>query len=268
MLNADVPVPNVVSCRDSTYGRIFHELLSAAATRIAPNTTVESTNYDVRQGEYPTALSEVDVLLITGSASSAYDDFEWIRRLDAYVYDIYTNHPQIKLFGSCFGHQLICQSLLREFGVVVEKDPNGWELGVKEIRLTQDFRTTLENASKSAACAPLKQLPNQLRLQMVHADHVQIPSLPHSWLEMGSTEHCRVQGVYQPGRVLTFQGHFEFDRFINSETLKVFAAGWDTKVLEEALYAVDADDDSIVAAEMVLRFMMESVEAKAMAHMP
>ncbi|KAF2123022.1 class I glutamine amidotransferase-like protein [Lophiotrema nucula] len=267
MLNADIPVSNVLSQR-GTYGNIFHTLLSQAASRISPDTSIISTDYDVREGQYPLSLSDVDVILITGSASSAYDNLEWIHRLDDYVYDVYTNYPRIKMFGSCFGHQLICQSLLREFGVTVEKDPNGWELGVKKVELADEFIDALKASSKTAACRPLEKAPKSVRLQMVHADHVNIPSdhtMPSSWTTFGSTKHCRVQGVYQPNRVLTFQGHFEFDRFINSETMKVFGAAWDREVLQQTLEAIDAEDDSRVAAKIVLRFMTEKSPVKGTA---
>lgn len=272
MLNADIPVPKVFSKR-GTYGNIFHELLSAAANRISSNTDIkiESTDYDVRKLEYPASVSELDVILITGSASSAYDNFPWIHQLDAFVLDIYMNHPHVKMFGSCFGHQLICQSLLRGHGVVVEKDPKGWELGVKEIKLTEEFRKALQANSRSSQQLPpstdRRALPEKLGLQFVHADHVRVPSqdaLPSSWMVMGSTQHCAVQGVYQPGRVLTYQGHFEFDRFVNTETLKIFGAAWDPEVLRETLGACDVDDDAEAAAEMVVQFLLEERSSKGL----
>lgn len=265
MLNAEDPFGCVLE-RCGTFGNIFHILLRAAASRISPDIRIESTEYDVRKGEYPTDLSLVDAILITGSASSAYEDVEWIRRLDEYVLELYTNGSRIKMFGSCFGHQLICQSLLKGYGVRVEKDPKGYEMGVHEITLPKTFRSVLESSSKNSVPSPtdslLQALPERMRLQFVHGDHVVFPSpesLPDSWTNVGSTEHCAVQGVYQQGRVFTLQGHFEFDRFINTETLKHFgsAMGWSADTLLGYLNQVDADDDSELAAEMVVRFFLE-----------
>lgn len=68
--------------------------------------------------------------------------------------------------------------------------------------------------------------------------------------------------MYEPGRILTFQGHFEFDRFINSETIKTFFARKAPEWLENSLKAVDADDDAEVAAEMVLQFVMQKTRAE------
>ncbi|CAO2651753.1 Nn.00g000360.m01.CDS01 [Neocucurbitaria sp. VM-36] len=251
MLNADIPVPNVYAQKAPTYGQIFHQLLSAAASRTLPQTSIKSSDYDVMKGEYPASISGYDAIVISGSANSAYDDLDWIRKLDQFILDVYQHHPKVKIFGSCFGHQLVCQSLLRDHGVRVGVDPNGWEIGVKEITLHERFLKEFGKRNR---------LPEKMRLQFVHHDHVVIPtpdSLPHSWMTLGSTQHCTVQGVYEPGRVLTYQGHFEFDKFVNSETVKFFFPTWTPEVLEEAMEAIDADDDAAAAAGMVLNFFLE-----------
>ena len=247
---------------------MFEELLIAAASRVAPNVTIESVDYDVQRFEYPPNLAEVDVILITGSASSSYDEEEWIHRLDNFVRDVYLNHHHIRIFGSCFGHQLVCQSLLGGHGLRVEQDPQGWELGVQEIEIEEKFRNTLRNGTKYLLGDSLKNIPETLRIQFVHADHVVIPSpgaLPRTWMTVGSTRHCAVQGVYEPARVFTLQGHFEFDRFVNTEIMKVFGAKWDPKFLQETFDAINSDDDAQAAAEIVLLFMLEKASGRDVA---
>jgi GMP synthase-like glutamine amidotransferase len=278
MLNTDTPVPNVYS-KCGTYGNIFDRLLRAAAQRIGQGIGVESEDFDVVRGEYPASFSKFDAILITGSAASSYDKAEWIHKLDRCIRDVYEKHPEVRIFGSCFGHQIVCQSLLKEYGVVVEKDPNGWELGVREIQLKDEFYRRLgglesqgfdnhnrpPTPERESLTDKSDQVPGSLRLQFVHADHVRVPSLhalPEGWIIVGSTQHCAVQGVYEPNRVLTYQGHFEFDRFINTETLKVFGASWKSGVLEQAIKAIDADDDAELAADMVMRFLMEANNRK------
>jgi GMP synthase-like glutamine amidotransferase len=256
MLNADIPVPNVFAQRAPTYGRIFHQLLAQASPKI----TIQSTDFDVIQDKYPGSLEDFDAIIVSGSANSAYDDLPWIHKLDAYVRDVYTHHPHIKIFGSCFGHQIICQSLLKEYGVKVVQDLNGWEIGVKNITLHSRFREVFGKRTESANVA------ESMRLQFVHHDHVVIPSpelLPTSWISVGNTQHCAVQGVYEPGRVLTLQGHFEFDRFVNSECIKhFFDPIWEAERLQEALAAIEADDDSKDAAQMIVGFFMEAEVAQ------
>jgi len=264
MLNADTPVPAVVVERTPTYGGIFHHLLSSAASNIAKSSefpkgpiTVASTDFNVVKNEYPLSLAEFDAIVISGSAKSAYDDLPWIHKLGRWLKHTYDHEPRVKIFGSCFGHQIVCQTLLKDYGVKVEKDAKGWELGVKEITLHQGFRRRFWNGKDEGRGQGVGE---KLRLQFVHHDHVVIPemeALPRSWTLVGNTQHCAVQGMYEPGRVLTLQGHFEFDRFVNRETIKFFFPNWQPKVLEEALDAIDADDDSIQAAEMVVRFFLE-----------
>lgn len=257
MLNADVPVPNVYSQRATTYGQIFHELISAAAQKLSPDITIESSDFDVMKGEYPGSLDDFDALFISGSANSAYDDLDWIRKLDRYVLEAYQENPHVKIFGSCFGHQLMCQSLLKEHGVKVEKDPKGWEIGVKEIELDQEFLKSFGRTQR--ALEVQDNIPDKLRLQFVHHDHVVIPeSLPPSWKTIGRTKHCAVQGVYEPGRILTTQGHFEFDKFVNTETAKHFFQTWTPNALEETLEQIDAEDDALTVASMVLKFLLET----------
>lgn len=46
----------------------------------------------------------------------------------------------------------------------------------------------------------------------MHRDVVE--SVPAGCDLIGSTARCQVHGLHQPGRILTLQGHPEFDRFM------------------------------------------------------
>lgn len=257
IFNTDIPVPEVFTQRASSYGQIFHELLTAAAKRTQPDLQVTSTEYDTRKLEYPTSLSEVDLILITGSINSAYDDIPWVHQLEQYIIDTYRDHPRVKWFGSCFGHQIICQALLKGYGVRVDAEARGWEVGVKEMDMGSEFRNNFAEQGFK--------VPQKMKLQFVHGDFVVVPdsdALPRGWSVMGSTDWCANQGMMEFGRVLTFQGHFEFDRFVNGETIKTFFARKAPEWLEESLKAVDMDDDSELAAEMVLHFALQNLTRK------
>ncbi|KAL4723050.1 hypothetical protein ACLX1H_010291 [Fusarium chlamydosporum] len=219
MLNADTPVPNVLADRAPSYGHIFHELLVKAAFRVAPGLSIESEFFDIHYGFYPDSITKFDAVFVSGSGASSYEDKEWIKQLDAYIANIYAEHPRIKLFGSCFGHQMICQSLLRESGIYVEKDPKGMEVGVHAVQLEADFLKALgcsqiiteldgplTPASEDSLSFTQTTENTKLRLQFIHGDHVKIPegkSLPPTWLPMGRTDHCAFQGAYEPNHVLT-----------------------------------------------------------------
>ncbi|KAI1569203.1 ATG22 multi-domain protein [Pyrenophora tritici-repentis] len=148
MLNADTPVPAVIAKNNTTptYGRIFHHLLSTAATNLSKTpdshhgaTTITSIDFNVVKNEYPPSLSAFDAIVISGSANSAYDNIPWIHKLARWLKDVYDKEPRVRIFGSCFGHQIVTLALLGRYGVRVEKDPQGWELGVGEITLQANF---------------------------------------------------------------------------------------------------------------------------------
>lgn len=73
------------------------------------------------------------------AAASAYEDKPWINRLVEYTASLPSINPKLKLVGICYGHQIIA----RAFGGVVEKNAKGWELGVRNVQLTELGRTLL-----------------------------------------------------------------------------------------------------------------------------
>ncbi|KAJ6141583.1 hypothetical protein N7470_009973 [Penicillium chermesinum] len=185
---------------------------------------------------------------------------------------VHANFPYVKMFGSCFGHQLIAQALLSEptadarCTFHVESALSGFEVGIHPITLEPAF---------TAHFPPLARLSGPFRIQLVHGDQV-VPTpaavaaygtnvaLPAPWINMGSSAVCPIQGLYSPGRVLTYQGHFEFDTFVNSELSLEFGRrkNWPAEVVDSYLQQInrtlvpghDDDDDSKAAAEAVLLF--------------
>ncbi|KAL5358742.1 class I glutamine amidotransferase-like protein [Aspergillus floccosus] len=303
LLDVDVPVPNVYRAR-GLYSSQFRHLLECAAARLnrsaSRRISVFSSTYDVVGGALPPLASlrtepdngdtdgnplarPIDAILITGAAAAAYDvdTHAWIAPLQSYIQTVYTEYPHVKLFGSCFGHQIIAQALLspafaahdpaRAFHVEAA-GPDGSEMGLVPVALSREFveRFAVLQSLPSPAC---------LRLQMVHGDWV-VPvsgvkqqtelELPAGWMNVGSSERCPVQGLYCPRRVLTYQGHFEFDVFVTRETVVEFGrrSGWEEDAVRR--YVVDIEkgregceegqednDDSRVAAEVVVLFFAE-----------
>lgn len=294
MLNADTSIPNVYASLGA-FGDILSKVLAAAISRVYSQASITHAVYNVVNDEYPHSLSDFDAVVITASAASAYDSKAWIRRLQAYVVMLYREHPRIKMFGSCFGHHLICQALLEDHGLRVEKHPSGWAIGISEVVFTNEFRQAFahvrreeaqdeyarvssrlpspdedENEENGSGCCEFI-VPPKARLQFVHADQVvsSTPaiSLAKSWILLGSTDHCAIQGVYQPGRVLTLQGHFEFDKFESRQTLTIFGADNHSVNGTEAECGSDreleeAADEGELVAEIVVRFLVDDEPAK------
>ncbi|KAH8895256.1 class I glutamine amidotransferase-like protein, partial [Thozetella sp. PMI_491] len=218
------------------FGDVFRAWLLASAESYNANrrpeeqVRIETSSWDVEHGMYPDNLENTDAIIVTGSTASAYDQEPWIIALEKYLQDVHAQNPRIRIYGGCFGHQLVSQALLGQHGVRVEKSPKGWEIGVHDVRLNPKFKAAFPGLLKGQ---------DVLSCQFLHADHVVVPSegLPESWVSMGSSNLCDVQGIYQPGRVLTYQGHPEFDTFINEQAvLSLGESGTlDTKQLKDSL---------------------------------
>ncbi|KAJ5504593.1 hypothetical protein N7463_007467 [Penicillium fimorum] len=301
VLDADIPCLSVYKTR-GLYSSQFRVLLQAAAQRLnkTPGSlqngplAVHVTAFDAVGGSLPPLetlrtnpkspaelhaggpLSVIDAILITGSASSAYEDQPWIHAIQSYIQTVHTHHPEVKLFGSCFGHQIIAQALLSTNAnhtptstFHVAHSQAGYEMGIQPITLNASFTARFPPLARATA-------RNPFRIQLIHGDAV-VPtpeaqaaageagaSLPAPWSSIGSSAQCAIQGLYNPGRVLTYQGHFEFDTFVNGELAHEFGrrAGWSVAVVAEYLELIyrsrvpglEDDDDAKAAAEAVLLF--------------
>lgn len=82
---------------------------------------------------------------------------------------------------------------------------------------------------------------------------------PQGVEELAWSDKCKVQGMYIPKRVITVQGHPEFNETIVIELLnrrreqKVF--GEDT--YQDGMARVAKPHDGVLVAEAFLRFLME-----------
>ncbi|KAJ5773310.1 hypothetical protein N7457_008206 [Penicillium paradoxum] len=304
VLDTDIPCYPVFAKR-GLYSSQFKSLLNAAATRINASDSrpqrellaVQVTAFDVVGGSFPhreslrvcpwsvtepsfpSSSGPIDAILVTGAVAAVYDDLHWIPGLRSFIERVYADYPLVKIFGSCFGHQIIGQILLaRErdyisqgcsFKISVEPSSNGHEIGIHPIILNPDFVSRFPPLARFTAEHPF-------RIQVIHGDAVISSSegrscsenrgttLPQPWLHLGSSLKCPIQGLYNPGRVLTLQGHFEFDAFATAELCHKFAKqfDWSADLLASHLENIrrstvpgkDDDDDSKVAAETVLLF--------------
>ena len=76
--------------------------------------------------------SYYDGWIITGSAASVIDSYDWIRLLKNKI--IYAKDNLIPVLGICFGHQIISSAL----GGKVTKNKKGWELGSYKIKINKN----------------------------------------------------------------------------------------------------------------------------------
>lgn len=254
LLVADTPPPPVIAVRGD-YTKIYPRFLQESLNTIKrhswqPQVELHIRCYDVvNKMEYPDEgqLGDGlwDAVMITGSASSAYLDLDWTKKLAAFLRATAENHPLVRLVGICYGHQI----LARAFDGQVISNPKGWELGTTSCTLTEHGQELLGYDA------------DEMAIQQVHKDHV--PELPpdfggESFENLASTSISPIQSLIlrypteapplastaqtsaymafdiedsetassgpNPLRslhVLTFQGHPEFDREIVENIIEV-----------------------------------------------
>ena len=77
--------------------------------------------------------------------------------------------------------------------------------------------------------------------------------------QLAYTEKCGVQGMYIPARLITVQGHPEFNEEIMREILgSRHALGiFDDATFEDAIARVDKYQDGVVVSQAFLKFLLE-----------
>lgn len=91
----------------------------------------------------------------------------------------------------------------------------------------------------------------------MHRDEVH--EYPEGVEPLAYTEKCPTHGMYIPQRLITIQGHPEFNEDIMREILSVRHANgvFDDTVFEDGMTRVDKYQDGVVVSQAFLRFLLE-----------
>ncbi|TVY46928.1 putative glutamine amidotransferase-like protein [Lachnellula occidentalis] len=242
VLECGAPLPKTAS-KYGGYGGVFKALLNSAADALSypglsSSSGLQITNFDVEIAqEYP-SLEDIDAILITGSKYNAFDNDAWILKLVAFV-EVILKQRRVRIIGVCFGHQIVGRAM----EVKVFRSEEGWEASVTAMDLTKRGQEIFGRPA--------------LALHQMHRDIVY--EYPEGVEELAYTEKCAVQGMYVAKRLITVQGHPEFNEEIVREildarhTLGIF----DAATYQEMMGRVDKYQDGLVVAQAFLRFLLE-----------
>lgn len=76
---------------------------------------------------------------------------------------------------------------------------------------------------------------------------------------LGSSPTCSVQGMYHRGKLITVQGHPEFNQQIVSELLEIRheRGVFNDAVFESGMARVGKEQDGVVVGKAFLRFLLD-----------
>ncbi|KAF2103206.1 class I glutamine amidotransferase-like protein [Rhizodiscina lignyota] len=242
MLECDTPLLKTRG-KYGGYGGVFKALFEAGADAlnmpdvISSKKGMEITTWDVVNSELYPKLENVDVVLLTGSKSNAFDNDPWILKLVDFVKDVLAQ-DRIRIIGVCFGHQI----LGRAMGVKVDRG-SGWEISVCEINLSAKGKELFKK--------------DKLNLYQMHRDIVY--GCPSDVEELGWSPTCSNQGMYVKGKVMTVQGHPEFTNPIETEIMEArHGQGiFDDATFEDGMKRVGSHHDGVAVAQAFIRFLLE-----------
>ena len=154
------------------------------------------------------SFTSYDGLVISGSEASVtdIDKIPWVKKLEDLVKDIHKlkeGRPQT--VGLCFGHQIIAHAL----GGKVVRNEKGLEMGNHTISVSSDGKEYLNSLGDDGGGGEgAWRIVGDLNVHFVHNDMV--VDVPPSFSNIGSTDLCEVQGLYNKDDILTFQGYYTF----------------------------------------------------------
>ncbi|KIV86928.1 hypothetical protein PV11_02504 [Exophiala sideris] len=243
ILECDTPLPKTKE-RFKGYGGVFELLLRSSAKalnrpELDPEKGLEISKWQVEldPDNYPDPET-IDAILITGSKHDSFADTPWINKLVEYTERI-LSQTQVRVIGVCFGHQIVGRALKAGVG----RNPDGWEAAVNNIDLSAKGKELFG--------------VEKLRLHQMHRDCVFY--YPEGVEELGSSPVCKVQGMYSPKRLMTVQGHPEFNQDIMREIVNTrHATGiFDDEAYNNHVTKVNLPHDGLIVGQAFLKFLLE-----------
>ncbi|GMM35216.1 putative amidotransferase [Saccharomycopsis crataegensis] len=224
-----VPYGSSIAKKYGDYGDQSIKLLEDNIPSNLPHPNYSFKKY--RTKEYMQLPSDDELksccgVLVTGSRSDSFDNHEeWLIQLEKFLGKLLLDeqspyYKKIPVVGICFGHQLLAK-LFDNNGhsdghQIVGRNHQGWELGLKEIAISEKFTKYAESLLQEQSTDQETSFStgNFRKLWLVESHQDVVYSVPSSNLDLlsiGSTNICEVQGLFDGKSVLTFQGHPEFD---------------------------------------------------------
>jgi len=166
-----------------------------------------------QQHQLPEDVFECDAYIIGGSPSGVNDGLEWVKSLIQFVRKAFITKR--KLFGICFGHQVIHHAL----GGEVRRAEQGWGLGAYPVQLERELGDLKSGQTMS--------------LIAIHQD--QVIKLGKNFEVLAGSKFCPNYITCFKNQVLTVQGHPEFSRLFFNALLMLRTDQFSKEVIEKSI---------------------------------
>lgn len=239
------PNPKVVILKTgSTYPAIkeqFGDFDEWFLRELSPE--LEITVFNAEAGELPTAPTDWDGIVVTGSPAMVSDREPWSEKAADWLAQAV--NQSVPVLGVCYGHQLLAHALGGEVGY----HPKGRESGTQRVELLT-----------SAQDDPLfGHMPNTFSAQLTHKQSVL--SLPPGAVLLGYNEHEPHQAFRVGKCAWGVQFHPEFSHAIMRAYLGVQAPDLESEGLESQAM-IDSVSDAPEASGLLKRFSTLVTENK------
>jgi len=190
--------------------------------------------YYVTKDEFPAQLDGYDAILLTGSPCSVHDQHGWIARLMELLRA--ANDRQLRIIGTCFGHQL----LARTFGGEVDFNEHGWVIGNYPVYIDRQYDWMQPLARTTG---------------VYHFNQERVTRLPPGAVAFARTDLYDDYGFTLGGNILCLQGHPEQPHRAMVNYLNAMSLPVDERSRAERFIAAGAPDAHIWG-EWMMRFFL------------
>ncbi|KAK6156666.1 hypothetical protein DH2020_010914 [Rehmannia glutinosa] len=161
--------------------------------------------FRVIEGDFPEMdeLCNYEGFVISGSPHDAYGHEYWVLQLCFLLQTLFA--MQKKVLGICFGCQVLCRAL----GGKVAKSYSGWDIGVRKVRLSEDFYSY---GLLSDDDGQDEIIPPTLSIIECHQDEVW--EVPEGAQILASSDKTGVEMFTFGDYILGIQGHPEYTKDI------------------------------------------------------
>lgn len=189
-----------------------------------------------QQHHLPEDAFECDAYIIGGSPSGVNDNLAWVNSLVKFIRKAFLANR--KLFGICFGHQVIHHAL----GGEVQRAEQGWGLGPYSVQLREDVGEL--NAGQT------------MTLIAIHQD--QVVKLGRHFEVFAGNKFCPNYASRYKNQVLTVQGHPEFSGlFFNALLMRRTDQFNEEQIEKSKVRGEESVEDSTIFSRFVHQFLFD-----------